>query len=140
MTLGGLLTRKRVLIGIAAAYWVAAILFAYGMGVHEQSHIVSAMRGLERFYPGDARLGHIDRAATEEGSEAELVTLLMFGALFLILLVVWRVWETLKADSDERAAARRIARRAPFEPPFISEPPLIVADPIVAEPPVEPVG
>lgn len=140
MTLEGLLTRKRVLIGIVAAYWVGAVLFAYGMGVHEQSHIVSAMHGLERFYPGDARLGHIDRAATEEGSEAELVTLMMFAALFLVLLVVWRVWETLRADSDQRVAARRAARRAPFETPFIAEPPPVIADPMVAEPPVEPAG
>ncbi len=140
MTLEGLLTRKRVLIGIAAAYWVLAIVFAYGMGVHEQGRIVAAMHGLERFYPGDARLGHADRAATEEGSEAELVALLVFVALFLILLVVWRVWDTLRLEADDRTVARRAARRAPFETPLAPEPPPILPDPIVAEPPVEPAG
>ena len=140
MTLEGLLTRKRVLIGIAVAYWVVAVFFAYGMGVHEQSRIVAAMHGLERFYPGDARLGHAYRAATEEGSEAELVTLMAFGAGFLILLVAWRVWDTLRFEADDRTAVRRAARRAPFEAPFAPDPAPILSDPIVAEPPVEPAG
>jgi hypothetical protein len=138
LDLEGLLTRKRVLIGIAIAYWLVAIFFAYGMGVHEQGRIVAAMHGLERFYPGDARLGHAARAATEEGSEAELVTLLAFGAGFLMLLVAWRVWDVLRSDSDERTAVRRAARRAPFEAPVTPEPAL--PDPIVVESPVEPVG
>jgi hypothetical protein len=140
LALEGLLTRKRVLIGIAVAYWVLAVFFAYGMGVHEQGRIVAAMRGLERFYPGDARLGHVDRAATEEGSEAELVTLLMFGALFLFLLVGWRVWSLLRSEADERTVARRAARRAPFETPLAPDPMPVLPDPILPEAPVEPAG
>jgi hypothetical protein len=137
LTLEGLLTRKRILIGAAVAYWVIAVLFAYGMGVHERGRIVSAMHGLARFYPGDARLSHVDRAATEEGSEAEMVALLMFGALFLILIVVRRAWLVLRVDADERVALRRAARRARFEMD-VSAP--ILADPTASEPPVEPAG
>jgi hypothetical protein len=140
LTLEELLTRKRVLVGLAVTYWVLAVFASYGMGVHEQGHIASAMHDLERFYPGDARLGHINRAATEQGSEAELVSLLCFGALFLILIVAWRVREMLRLGSDERAALRRAARRAPFETPFVGEPAPILADPSLAEPPVEPAG
>ena len=137
MTLEGLLTRKRVLIGIAVAYWVLAFVFAYGMGVHEQGRIVSAMHGLARLYPGDARLSHVARASSEEGGEAELVTLLMFGALFLILIVVWRAWLVLQTGADERTALRRAARRAPFEMD-VSAP--ILAEPVVADAPVEPIA
>ena len=140
MTLEAMLTRKRVLIGIAVAYWALAFIFAFCMGLHEEGRIVDAMHGLARFYPGDPRLGHVDRAATEEGGEAEMVTLMMAGALFLILVVAWRVWEMLRAEAGERTALRRAQRRAPFEAPFAPDAPMVLPDAIVAEPPIEPAG
>jgi hypothetical protein len=134
-----LLTRKRVLIGIAAVYWLIAAVVSILAGVFEENRILRVMRGLERFDPADQHLSHMARAAREQGSEAELVTLLVCAAVFLVLVAAWWVWETVRADAAERTAQRRAARRAPFEAPPAPEPVLEPAlEPGLPVAPVEP--
>jgi hypothetical protein len=115
VTLEGLLTRKRVLIGLGAAYWAGAVGLAYLFGSLEQKHITFEMRDPARFTPGDPHTLHMVRAAVEQGTEAAFVSLLVFGALFGALIVAWRVYLLLNSEAAARRAERRAARRARFE-------------------------
>jgi hypothetical protein len=111
--------RKRVIIGLAVAYWVAAGAVAYFAAVLEQRHILTAMH--PAFLAGDPHTRHMANAAAEQADEAELVTLICAGALFVLIILIWRVNILMRAEKADATAMRRAARRALFDEPAPGE-------------------
>ncbi len=111
--------RKRVIIGLSAVYWLVALGLAYLMATLEQNHILSAMR--PRFLAGDPHTRNMANAAAELADEAQFVTLMCAAALFLTIIVIWRLLLLLGSEKSDRTAARRAARRALFDEPPVQQ-------------------